>query len=125
MRAWLKLTIAAAALVLAVVVYVAVFHFGGSPVVTIENRSAENLRSVSIAGSGFSEHFDVIPPHSTVSRVVKVGGESGLEIRFTANAHEFRKSDLAYIESSWGYVAHITVDEKLQISCDTKVNGYK
>ncbi len=94
------------------------------PVVTITNNSAQSLKKVMLLGTGFSEGFDSIEPHQTVSRAVHVRGESGLEIRFTTKLGEVRKDDLAYLETSGGYIAHITIDEKLAVSCESHFNGY-
>ena len=94
------------------------------PLITVTNSSHEELRDVVLVGSGFSKNLGRIPPHRSVSTEVQPQGESGLEIRFVTASREVRKGDLAYLEASAAYRAHITVSEDLAVSCRSTQTAY-
>jgi hypothetical protein len=93
-------------------------------VVSITNDSGGSLRNVSLVGSGFAEHFDTISSQSTVSRSVHVRGESSLEVKFTVGNVVVQKIDVAYLEDSWGYKAHVTIGKDLSVTCNSGFGAY-
>ena len=110
----------------AIIGIIGYFIFGrtSSPVITISNNSNQILKDVILIGSGFEKHLDDITPNQNTKTVVFSGGESGLAIQFTAGSEKIRKNDLAYIESSGGYTAHIMIDEYLIVSCTVNISDY-
>jgi len=114
MRASTKLLIATLALASGYAGYFC-YHVLKPPVVEITNSSGKRLSNVVVVGDKFSERFEGIEPHQTLSRVVDGRGQAKLEISFTVDSREIRAGETADIEPAGAYVAHITVDDKLRV----------
>ena len=91
--------------------------YSQSPFITVANRSDKTLEDVILAGSGFSQRFDKLSPHETISCTVHPRGESSLQISFISDSVAVVKNDLAYLESAGGYRADILIDSDMNISC--------
>ena len=88
------------------------------PVVVFTNASSETLRNLVVSGDKFTERAESVAPHSTVSWVVDARGQADFEVGFMASRGEVRKSERADIQPAGRYVAHVTVDEKLNVAFD-------
>ncbi len=89
------------------------------PEITISNHSSLPVTNVVLSGSGFSEYISAIPANTSITRKVIPNGESSLEIEFEVNSKKMKKADLAYLEATGGYRAHVEIDRKFKISCDS------
>jgi hypothetical protein len=87
--------------------------------ITVTNNSEKTLRQVVLTGSGFSQRFETLSPHQTISLPVHPQGESSLEIKFISDSIPISKDNLAYLESSGGYRADILIDSNMNVSSKT------
>ena len=90
------------------------------PQITIINNSTLELKDITLSGSGFTEKVGNLIPGGSMNTVVHPRGESGLEISFTAKSERYQKDDLAYIESTGGYIVKLIIDESLDIKSECK-----
>ncbi len=88
------------------------------PQVTVINNSKVELEDITLLGSGFTKKIGSLKPKSSLITAVHPKGESGLEISFTVKSKKYQKDDLAYIESTGGYIVRITIDESLKIKSE-------
>jgi hypothetical protein len=72
-----------------------------------------------LSGSGFTEPIASIPPGATVTRHVRVKGESGLVLAFEAGAQRVSLPEQGYFESS-GYSVVVVVQPDLSASVESK-----
>ena len=92
------------------------YQFSSPPKITIINNSNSVLQNLIVSGSGFSKEIKSLEPRTSTVIKVTPPGESGLKIKFKANFREFEKDDLAYIESSGGYLVTITISDNFKIT---------
>jgi hypothetical protein len=89
----------------------------GPAVIRVENHSAREIRSIEMAGNGFSERISRLKPGGSVCvRPSGIPGESGLEFRADSDAGRIEATDLTYIEASGGYHVRILVSPDLKVN---------
>ncbi|MFH2139010.1 MAG: hypothetical protein ABII88_10980 [Candidatus Omnitrophota bacterium] len=95
------------------------------PKITVINNSKLELKDVTLLGAGFTKKIGNLDPQGSLSTEVQPRGESGLKISFTAKSENYQKDDLAYIESTGGYIVQITIDESLNIKSECSMASLK
>jgi hypothetical protein len=108
----------------AIALYIGVWMLLGPAVIRVENHSPHEIRSIEVAGNGFSERISRLGPGESVCvRHSGIPGESGLEFRADTDAGRIEATDLTYLEASGGYHVRILVspDNKVNASSDASV----
>jgi len=77
--------------------------------ISIANQSGQELRNVTISGSGFQQHVASIPVGKTATLYVDPEGETGTAIAFDLGQKRFSYAEQGYFEDD-DWEVMITVD---------------
>jgi hypothetical protein len=96
----------------------------GPPVIRVQNQSTHELRSIVLAGNGFSEQISRLGAgESACVRAAGIQGESSLEFRADTNVGRIEATDLAYLEASGGYRVRIVVSPDQQVKASSELGS--
>jgi hypothetical protein len=121
MSTYLRATISKRLIFCAVVCVLSPGCSRGTQLIVI-NQSDVPLSDLQVSGSGFSEQVGTIAPHAQIKVFIHSRGESGLQVRFSANGKLVSFGPEGYFEP--GYVVTAIVSPKLSVSVKSELPYY-